>query len=77
MPKWSKETVSLTKRELAVLLDAVYQHYPEGASSMPDRLEEAVIDVLWKMETNTSTGVLGWKGRQATHEQKQEENKQD
>jgi len=44
--------ITLTKKQLTVLLDAIYRQYIEGASSMPDKLEEVVIDVLWKMDMN-------------------------
>ena len=32
------------------LLEAIYEQYPEGASSMPSKLEEAVINTLHDLE---------------------------
>ena len=32
------------------LLEAIYEQYPEGASSMPSKLEEAIINTLHELE---------------------------
>ena len=37
------------------LLDAIYVEYPEGVSTMPDRLSEAVINILLQLD-NVSGG---------------------
>lgn len=37
------------------LLEAIYEQYPEGASSMPNKLEEAVINVLYELDPTLSS----------------------
>jgi len=36
------------------LLDAIYVEYPEGVSTMPDRLSEAVINSLLQLDIASS-----------------------
>ena len=40
----------LPSETVGKLLDAIYEQYPEGASSMPDNLEEAVINTLCELD---------------------------
>lgn len=35
---------------LEQLLDAIYEQYPEGASTMPSKLEEAVTNTLYELD---------------------------
>ena len=35
------------------LLDAIYVEYPEGVSTMPDRLSEAAINILIQLAVNS------------------------
>lgn len=37
------------------LLEAIYEQYPEGASSMPNKLEEAVINALYELDPTLSS----------------------
>ena len=37
------------------LLEAIYEQYPEGASSMPNKLEESVINALYELDPTLSS----------------------
>ena len=41
---------SVSSETVDKLLEAIYEQYPEGASSMPNKLEEAVINTLHELE---------------------------
>lgn len=43
---------SPTKEMIHGLLDALYEVYPDGSSSMPDNLSEAVINMLKALDGN-------------------------
>ncbi len=42
--------ITVQSETVGKLLDAIYEQYPEGASSMPDKLEEAVINTLYELD---------------------------
>tara|TARA_B100000959_G_C14785141_1_gene543180 strand:- start:483 stop:653 length:171 start_codon:yes stop_codon:yes gene_type:complete len=42
--------ITVRSETVGKLLEALYEQYPEGASSMPDRLEEAVINTLYELD---------------------------
>jgi hypothetical protein len=41
---------TVSKETVDKLLEAIYEQYPEGASSMPDKLEEAVTNTLYELD---------------------------
>ena len=42
--------ITIPSETVGKLLDAIYEQYPEGASSMPNKLEEAVINTLYELD---------------------------
>ena len=42
--------ITIPSETVGKLLDAIYEQYPEGASSMPDKLEEAVTNTLYELD---------------------------
>ena len=42
--------ITVPSETVGKLLDAIYEQYPEGASSMPDKLGEAVINTLNELD---------------------------
>ena len=44
------KALTVRSKTIGKLLDALYEQYPEGASSMPDKLEEAVTDTLYELD---------------------------
>ena len=42
--------ITVPSETVGKLLDAIYEQYPEGASSMPSKLEEAVTNTLYELD---------------------------
>ena len=42
--------ITVRSETVGNLLDAIYEQYPEGASTMPNKLEEAVTNTLYELD---------------------------
>ena len=42
--------ITVRSETVGKLLDAIYEQYPEGASTMPSKLEEAVTNTLYELD---------------------------
>ena len=51
--------ITIRSETVGKLLEALYEEYPEGASSMPDKLEEAVINTLYELDQLERSSVTG------------------
>ena len=44
------KALTIKSKTVGRLLNALYDQYPEGASSMPNKLEEAVLNTLYELD---------------------------